>query len=52
MARMINYIYIHILEIVTHRDIIPAWINNLIPNKVWADITYPFPKFNSATVEV
>ena len=30
----------------------PAWISNYIHYKVWDEITYPFPNFNSATVEV
>ena len=29
-----------------------AWMNNHISSKVWHEITYPFPKFNGATVEV
>ena len=36
-----------------HRLIlIPAWIDNHRPTKVWDEITYPFPNFNGATVEV
>ena len=31
---------------------IPAWISNYIHHKVWDEITYPFPNFNGATVEV
>ena len=31
---------------------IPAWISNHMPSKARGDITYPFPKFNSVTVEV
>ena len=31
---------------------IPAWISNYIHYKVWDKITYPFPNFNGATVEV
>ena len=31
---------------------IPAWISNYIHYKVWDEITYPFPNFNSCTVEV
>ena len=31
---------------------IPAWINIHMPSKVWDEITYPFPNFNGATVEV
>ena len=30
----------------------PAWISNYIHYNVWDEITYPFLKFNSATVEV
>ena len=33
--------------------LIPAWIRNYNHyNKVWDEITHPFLKFNSATVEV
>ena len=32
--------------------LISAWISNHIPNKLWNEITYPFPNFNGATVEV
>ena len=32
--------------------LIPTWINNHMPSKVWVEITYPLPNFNSATVEV
>ena len=31
--------------------IIPTWISNHMPNKVWDEITYPFPKFNSSTLK-
>ena len=31
--------------------LIPAWISNHMPRKVWAEITYPFPNFNGCTVE-
>ena len=31
---------------------IPAWISNYIHYQVWDEITYPFPNFNSTTVEV
>ena len=30
----------------------PAWISNPMPSKMWDEITYPFPNFNGATVEV
>ena len=33
-------------------SLIPAWISNHVPNKVWDEITYPFPNINGATVEV
>ena len=32
--------------------LIPAWISNYMPSKVWDKITYPFLNFNSCTVEV
>ena len=32
--------------------LIPAWISNHLPSKVWDEITYPFLNFNSCTVEV
>ena len=32
--------------------LIPAWISNQMPSKVWGEITDPIPTFNSATVEV
>ena len=32
--------------------LIPAWIGNHMPCKVWDQITYPFPNFNGSTVEV
>ena len=32
--------------------LIPGWISNQTPNKVWDEITYSFPSFNSCTVEV
>ena len=31
---------------------IPAWISNYIQLKMCGEITYPFPSFNSFTVEV
>ena len=30
----------------------PVRISNYIQEKVWDEITYPFPNFNSATIEV
>ena len=32
--------------------LIPAGISNHRPSKMWDEITYPFPNFNGATVEV
>ena len=32
--------------------LIPAWISNHMHSKAWYEITYPFPNFNSCTVEV
>ena len=36
----------------TSFTLIPAWIINYIHYKVWDDITFPFPNFNGASVEV
>ena len=33
-------------------SLIPAWISNNMPCKVWDEITYPFPNYNGSTVEV
>ena len=32
--------------------LIPAWISNYLPNKVWDEINYPFPNFKGCTIEV
>ena len=32
--------------------LIPAWKSNHTPSNVWGEISYPFPNFNGATVEV
>ena len=32
--------------------LIPAWISNYIPRKVWCEITYPFINFNGCIVDV
>ena len=32
--------------------LIPAWISNHIREKMWDEMTYAFPNFNDATVEV
>ena len=32
--------------------LIPAWISNHMPSRVWHEITYPFLNFNCCTVEV
>ena len=37
---LLNWIYL-----------IPAWINNHMPNKLWDGIIYPFPNFNGYTVK-
>ena len=34
------------------RSLIPAWISSYIHNKMWDEMTYPFPNFNGAAVEV
>ena len=30
----------------------PTWMSNYIHYEVWYEITYPFPNFNDATIEV
>ena len=36
-----------------HRlTLIPAWIGNQMPSKMWNEITYPYPNFNGCTVFV
>ena len=32
-------------------SLIPAWISNHMPSKVWDEITYPFPKRNGCIVD-
>ena len=32
--------------------LIPAWISNHLPSKMYGEITYPFPNFNGGTVEI
>ena len=32
--------------------LIPAWISNRMPGKVWDEITHPFLNFNGSTIEV
>ena len=32
--------------------LIPAWMSNHMPGRVWDEITYPFLNFNGCTVEV
>ena len=41
-----SYFYWHGLTL------IPVWISNYMPGRVWDEITYPFLNFNSYTVEV
>ena len=33
-------------------DLIPAWLYNHMPGKIWDGITYLFPNFNGSTVEI
>ena len=63
-----NYAYWNTILLHTHTDtdltkpcvpfyshgwtLIPAWISNYVPRKVWDEITYPFLNFNGCTVEV
>ena len=32
--------------------LIPAWLSNHMPCKVWDEIIYPFPNYNCETVDV
>ena len=32
--------------------LISAWLSNYMPSKLWDEIAYWFPNFNSATIEV
>ena len=32
--------------------LIPAWLSNHMPRNVWDEITYQFPNFNGATIDV
>ena len=41
-----GYFYWHGLTL------IPAWISNHIPSKMWDEITYPFPNITGPTIEV
>ena len=31
---------------------IPVWLSNSLASKVWDEITYPFPNFNSCTIKI
>ena len=48
-----NYEYVTCGPFYLHGlTLIPAWISNYMPGKVWGEITYPFLNFNGCTVEV
>ena len=56
---MHNAIHTHVNKIQTSAPfyqhgltLIPAWIGNYMPSKVWGEITYPFLNFNGCTVQV
>ena len=40
------------MQMLRNLSLIPTWINNRVHHKARDDITYPFPNFNSTTVEV
>ena len=44
---LLDYILFHV-----KKTLIPDWISNYMPSKVWDKITYAFPSFNGSTVEV
>ena len=47
-----RYVFLQIKSIHQPHDhqgsLYKAWINNYIHNKVWSEITYPFPNLNGA----
>ena len=50
---MVNYYPLDYLKVYIWISIlIPTWISNHMPSKVWDDITYPFSNFNSCTIAV
>ena len=46
--------YKHIRGPLYHHGLtlIPSWVSNYTPNKVWDEITFQFPNFDGRTVEV
>ena len=38
--------------LLTWITLIPAWLSKCTNNKVWDEITYPFPNLNGTAVEV
>ena len=46
---IVNLITIQAVAPFTDIDLIPAWIDNHMPNKVWGEITYTFPNVNGYT---
>ena len=47
-----TYHCVFIIMVSSQSNKLPAWISNHMPSKVWDQITYPFPNFNSWAVEV
>ena len=59
MAKHISLVYLYVTTSVNSGlfyyhglTLIPAWISNYLPSRVWNEITYPFLNFNGCTVEV
>ena len=40
------------LHLTNIKSLIPTWISNYIPSKMWDEITYPFKNFNACAIEV
>ena len=48
---IVTRLYWLVLQLVQLTSI-PAWISNYIHFKMWDEITYPFPNFNCAAIEL
>ena len=43
--------YICSLKEFHQQALIPTWLSDYIQQKLWYEITYPFPNFNGGTIE-
>ena len=54
ISYLLDYGFIHntLDSFYWHRlTLIPGWISNHMPSKVWVEITHPFPNFNAAMLK-